>query len=78
MNYAEAAQFFKSAPLRCPACDLEWQDHAGIGPTCERLQQALEVLEEVLPFCRPPEGGGIEESIEYFRRMKQAKEVLSK
>lgn len=78
MNYAEAAQFFKSAPLRCPACDLEWQDHAGIGPTCERLQQSLEVLEEVLPFCRPPEGGGIEESIEYFRRMKRAKEVLSK
>jgi len=73
-----AELFFKSAPLRCPACDLEWQDHPGIGPTCERLQQALEALEAVVPFCRPPEGGGIEESIEYFRRMKMAKEVLSK
>ena len=71
-----AAFFSKAATLRCQACDLEWQDHPGIAMTCEQKEALYEALKAVLPYCRPPEGKGIEENVEYFRLTKRAEQLL--
>lgn len=71
-----AAIFFKSVPLRCQACDLEWQDHPGISATCQAREDLFEALEAVLPYCRPPEGMGMEENMEYFRALNRAEQLL--
>ena len=63
-------------PFRCPSCDLEWQDHPGLLWTCEKKEALREALQQVLPFCRPPEGKGIEENVEYLRRVKAAEDLI--
>ena len=76
ITLSPAAVFFKSAPLRCQSCDLEWQDHPGIAATCEAKENLYEALRAVLPYCRPPEGNGSEEFVEYFQIVKRAEKLL--
>jgi hypothetical protein len=63
-------------PILCRACGVEWQDHPGLQWTCEKKEALREALQQVLAFCRPPEGKGIEENVEYLRRVKAAEDLL--
>jgi hypothetical protein len=76
MKIVDMLTALKAAPFRCPACDVEWQDHPGIGPTCAERGGLYEALEAVLPYCRPPIDKGIDENVEYLRRMARAQKAL--
>ena len=76
MTLQELKTYFLSAPHRCPACDAEWQDHKGLGPTCMNKDRLYQALEAVLPYCRPPEETGIDANVIYFEAIERARTAL--
>ena len=76
MTMQELKIYFQAAPHRCPACDAEWHEHRGLGPTCMDKERLFRALELALPYCRPPETGGIDANIEYLEVMQNAKAAL--